>query len=361
MLVKSLKLRNFRNYEAIDVSFEKGVNAILGINGSGKTNLVEAISVLSLGRSFKTQDDQELIRFGQDFALIEATILKEKEKTLKIVLSKDGKRITYDGIEFKKLSELNGLLQVIIFTPSDVDLFKESPIERRKFLNIHISMINKKYLQELSLYNNLLKERNAALKSEQIDLTLLDVLNKRLVKPQFEILKERFRFLHELEPCLNQVYQYLDSSKNSCQLKYQSTIEWNESYQEFETILLEAYHKNLEVDMKRKATSIGIHRDDLFMFRNQRKIDVYGSQGQNRIGVLSLKLAVYKLFKESKKEEPILILDDVLSELDLEHQNKMMRLIEKTDQVFITCADQELKLNTQNKYIVSQQKITRRN
>ena len=361
MKINKLNLVNFRNYEEVEVEFQKGVNIIIGDNGVGKTNLVEAIDYLTLGKSFKTNDEKELIRFNQEFAKIELEFDRKEKTTLKAVISKEGKKISYNDIELKKLSELSGKLIDVLFIPEDVGFFKGSPSERRRFLDINLSSLDTSYLLALSTYKKLLKERNAILKEENVDKTYVEIIDEKMVGIQYQIVTHRKKIISKLNSMINEKYQNLDNSSNKVKLVYLTEVERTNSKEEYVKEMKKRYQDEFESDVKRKATSIGIHRDNLLMFLNGREIGVYGSQGQNRLGTLSLKLAMFEILKEELKEEPIVILDDVLSELDNEHQEKLIEELLKIEQVFITCAKEEFKFKNCSTFVVTKNSVIRRN
>lgn len=359
MKVNKVKLINFRNYENSEIEFEKGINVITGQNGSGKTNIVESIDFLTIGKSFKTNEDKELIRFKEDFARVELEILKKEKMTLKGVISKENKKISYNDIELKKLSELSGKLLTILFTPEDVLFFKDSPNIRRRFIDLNLSSIFPEYLKELAYYKNLLKERNALLKNDDVDKIYLDIITEKMIKPQYKITSYRIKLIESLNKVLSKNYKKIDDEEVELKLHYQTSLKEN-NFDTFKEKLMLCYKNDFEQDVRRKYTSTGIHHDDIKMYRNGREIDLYGSQGQNRLAVLSLKLSMREIIKENLLEEPIVILDDVLSELDGNHQNKLLLYLREFEQVFITCAKEEINLENTTIYVVDQNRITRR-
>lgn len=361
MKITKLKLTNFRNYEKVEIEFQKGVNIIVGDNGVGKTNLVESIDYLTLGKSFKTNDETEMIRFNQEFARIELDFCEKEKNNITSIISKQGKRILYNDIDLKRLSELSGKLVDVLFVPEDVSFFRDSPNNRRRFLDINISSLNSKYLNDLSLYKKLLKERNAILKEEFVDKNYVDVITSQMVETQYQIVTHRKEMVRKLNELVNRKYQNLDSCSNNVKLAYLTETKETSSKEEFVRMMLKKYKDEFETDVKRKNTSIGIHRDNLLMYLNGREIGVYGSQGQNRLGALALKLSMFEILKDELNEEPIVILDDVLSELDDDHQEKLIEELTKIEQVFITCAKEEFKFENCSTYVVTKDSVIRRN
>lgn len=340
MKVNVLKLTSFRNYQDICIEFEEGINLIYGNNAVGKTNIIEAIDYLSIGRSFRADEDKEMIKFDNEYAKIELNYFREKNNEIKSIISKEGKRFYYNDIELKKLSELSGKIVDVLFTPQDVNIFKDSPNVRRKLLDKTISMMDPMYLKNLAFYRNLLKERNALLKDNQVDEIYLEVLNEKMLDPQFYIFKKRKEILKSLSNSIDKCYQMIDENKNKLTVEYNSFIDEDDEW-EYKKKSLARYKELKETDLRRKSTNGGIHHEDFKTLLNGREIDLYGSQGQNRISSLALKIAIFEIIKESISEEPILILDDVLSELDQNKEEKLIKLISNYKQVFITTTERK--------------------
>ena len=292
MHVKSIKASGFRNYKEVNISFEKGINSLFGKNGSGKTNIVEAIDFLTIGKSFRADSDQELINFDSEYSKIEIEYFKEKNSEIKVIISNNGKKIFNNGIELRKLSELPGNLVDVIFTPKDVLLFKDSPLTRRKLIDVTLSSIDRKYLNELALYKNLLKERNAILKNESFDDMYLQIITEKMIDSQFYIYSKRKELLSRLNDLVNETYKKLDDEKNEIKIKYQMFTDENE-IEQYREKALSRYLLTKETDIKRKTTSEGIHHEDFKTYLNGREIDLYGSQGQNRITCLARKFSIY--------------------------------------------------------------------
>ena len=361
MKINKLKLVNFRNYKETEIEFSKGVNIIVGDNGVGKTNLVEAIDFLTIGKSFKTNDELEMIRFEEEFAKVELDFFRKEKKNIKCVISNAGKRFLYNDIELKKLTELNGKLVDVLFVPEDVSFFKDNPSNRRRFLDLNISFLNKEYLKDLSLYKKLLKERNTLLKEENVDRNYISVIDEQMIEVQYRIITHRKEMVRKLNLLINDKFQNLDQGNNYVSLIYETVYSNLQDYGRFKERLLEIYEEEFETDLRRKLTSRGIHHDNLIMLLNGREIGVYGSQGQNRLGALSLKLSILEILKRELNEEPIVILDDVLSELDVKHQQKLIEELTKIEQVFITCAKEDYYFKDCSTYVVTKDSVIRRN
>lgn len=361
MKINKLKLVNFRNYKQIEIEFSKGVNIIIGDNGVGKTNLVEAIDFLTIGKSFKTSEEKEMINFDSEFSKINLELEKQKKLELQCVISKTGKKVSYNGIELKKLSELSGKLVDVLFVPEDVSFFKENPSNRRRFLDLNISFLNQEYLRSLSLFKKLLKERNTLLKEENVDFNHLEIIDEQMIEVQYKIITHRKEMIKKLNLLINDKFQNLDQGSNYVSLVYETVYSNLNDYSKFKERMLEIYKEDFEVDFKRKTTTRGIHHDNLVMLLNGREIGIYGSQGQNRLGTLSLKLSMYEILKKELKEDPVVILDDVLSELDINHQQKLIEELMKIEQVFITCAKEDYYFKDCSTYVVTKKSVIRRN
>ena len=333
MLIKNISLKNFRNHSNIYFDFSSNLNLLTGPNAIGKTNVVEAIHYLSLGRSFKANEDSELIKKGCERAEVNATITEgELTRKIKVLITKTGRTITINGKSISKLSELAKCVNVILFQPKDVMLFSGPPRDRRSFLDISISKKSAVYLDYISRYEKVLKERNDLLKSEQVDKTLLDVTTELLVKLSGSIISYRQMYVKDINDILNKITRALTGDKGTFELKYYPFVPYDSNFTENAK---KAFKRAEESDFKHKQTSIGVHREDISISLNGRDIATFGSQGENRIAALALKLSPYFLI-EDKDKKPIIVLDDVMSELDQKHQDRLIKFLRKFNQVFIT-------------------------
>lgn len=342
MIVKSLTVKNFRNHSYLTYDFFDKINVFVGDNGVGKTNIVEAIYYLSLARSFRIQDDKELIKKGALQAYIDAKIFGKNLHRIEILFSLNGRKILIDKKPISKLSELSSLVNVIVFQPSDVLIFKGSPKERRSFLNISISKQSNQYLQLISDYEKLLKQRNNLLKQDSFDGDLLDVVTNMMIDISKQIIDFRTKYISSINSIIEKIINALSSEDDNikqAKIQYLPFVELNEN---FVNNAKECFKKSLDTDMKHKSTSVGIHREDFFVTINGKNIATYGSQGENRILAIALKLAPYFLIKDNDKK-PIVILDDVFSELDKKHQNKLIKFLNNFQQVFITATNLQIK------------------
>lgn len=333
MYLERLAFVNFRNYKQLDVKFEKGIVYLLGSNGVGKTNLLEAIYYISNLESFRSHDDKNLINEFKGQFRIEAIV---DNIDYKLNVTTGYKNLQIDGIEYKKYREYLGKVNVIEFIPEQVYLFKDSPKERRKFLDKEISKIDKSYLEDLLIYNKLLKQRNELLKtSASYKEKLFEVIDEKISDLQEYLISKRIEFLKRLE-------EYVRELNN----EFDITLKYNSSFLGLKKEdILNKYKDNYLKDKEKLVTTLGIHRDDFTMYINGIEIANYASQGEQRYCVLLLKLALAKLIKETLKKDPIIILDDVFSELDKTRKEKVYSILKEYEQVFISgCQKEDLKM-----------------
>ncbi len=335
MEIKKLKLTNFRNYNSLTVEFSPFINFISGDNGEGKTNILEAISILSLGKSFVTSQEINCIKIQEEYAYIEAEINSDKVKKINFVISPLGKKVTLNGKEIKRISELSSKCLTVTFSPKDVRIFKDSPLERRKFINLSLSMLSKTYMNLLKQYNEFIKKRNLLLKQE-IDWLYILTLDEQIAPLSYEIVKIRTEFMKNLEMKVKQIYKYFALDESEISLYYKTFIPFESEKKEYVKKFLEIIKQNYESDLKRKSSSKGIHYDDFTFLLNGNDISIIGSQGQNRIASLALKLGLASLVENISNDKPILLLDDVLSELDDYHQQKLVEILKNLGQIFIS-------------------------
>lgn len=356
MFVSKLVLRNFRNYGWLELEFSPKMNVIVGDNAEGKTNIVEAIHFLSLARSFRTNEFADLIMKSRQFATIEARVEQlTTKKEITALLTPSGKKISCNGKPVRRISELSSLINVIVFEPKDALMFNDSPIVRRNFMDISISKKSPLYLENLIIYEKLLRERNLLLKNENVDLTQLNVVTQQIIAASEEIVKYRCTFVSEINRILSKITTQLKGEKEEAHLVYEPFVKCDEHFKQNATRM---YERALESDRKRRMTRVGIHREDIKMFLNGYDISSHGSQGENRIVVIALKLAPYFLI-EDKELRPIVVLDDVLSELDKEHKERLVAFLRKFEQVFITSTSAQI--NNASIFEVKKHTVTRRN
>ncbi|MCR5795430.1 MAG: DNA replication/repair protein RecF [Solobacterium sp.] len=336
MIIKSLKLRNFRNYG--DVSIEPGshMNLLTGMNAQGKTNLLESLVYLSLTRSHRISDDKKMIREGCSFADI-SCVLEEDGRTtdLQAVIHEKGKTLLIRRQPVKKSSDFVGILNVILFSPDDLRLFTDSPKERRRVMNQEITKISPKYLLALNRYQALMKDRNILLKNDKIDENLLSSIDEQMSENAALIIQERSRFITDIDTYLDKYYRELSSDDLSVSLQYKCCLDTDPAPERF----LELLKMNRSEDIFKRTTTAGIHREDMiFMMNGQNLIDT-ASQGQKRMMMLSFKFSLLDHIRNTTGRIPVLLLDDVLSELDINKQKKLLEMADSRYQCLITSTD----------------------
>ena len=336
MWLKQLSIQHFRNYQELEVEFHPGLNIFLGQNAQGKTNILESIYFLALTRSHRTRNDRDLIYFESTDFKVSGQLQRETGPLpLEISLTPKGRITKVNHLKQAKLSNYIGHMNVVLFAPEDLQLIKGSPAGRRKFIDIELGQMKPLYLSDLSQYNHVLKQRNSYLKnSEKIDATFLEVLDSQLASFGSRVIHHRLEFIKKLEAKAKEKHTRLSDNKEDLSIQYQSTV-FSEEGNDIEEQFLSMLEKNRQKDIFRKTTSIGPHRDDLAFFINNMNA-TFGSQGQHRSVVLSLKLAEIELMEEITREKPILLLDDVMSELDNYRQLQLLETISNNIQTFIT-------------------------
>ena len=343
MKLTNLQLQNFRNYESVQLEFTDGVHVFIGENAQGKTNLMESIYALAMTKSHPTTNDKELIGWNKEFATIKGTVEKTATKTnLELQFSKKGKIAKVNYLEQKRLSSYLGNLNVILFAPENLTLVKGSPQNRRKFVDMELGQMSSLYLYDLVEYNRVLKQRNTylkqlAIKKKQPD-EYLDVLSEMLSELASKIVFHRLDFMKQLEALAIPIHDQLSLGREKFSVSYQATIPLEDGLtpEQMKEIYMNQFKKNQTREADQATTLIGPHRDDLIFYLNEVPVQTYGSQGQQRSTVLSLKLAEIELMKLSTGEYPLLLLDDVLSELDDDRQTHLIKAIENKVQTFIT-------------------------
>ena len=346
MFVNKITVRNFRNHTSKTIEFAPGVNVVSGENASGKTNLVEAIYYLSTARSFRNASPNELIKKGEVYGEIEASIYEGKiRRDIRVLILKKGRQVLINGKKVSKLSELSKCVNVLLFEPKDVMLFKGAPKDRRDFLDINLSKKYVSYLEYLSRYDAALRERNEVLKSSSVDEKLLESTTELLVKYSLPIVEYRTQYVKDINDILIKITRALTGVNGKIEIIYKPFVPFTAN---FKSDALKAFNAARESDLKYKATSTGIHREDFVTLLNGRDIGLYGSQGENRLLAIALKIAPYFLI-EDKDKRPVIVLDDVMSELDAKHQEKLTEFVKKLGQVFITATELEISGATQIK------------
>jgi DNA replication and repair protein RecF len=343
LYIQNITLSSYRNYERLDLQFENKVNVIIGENAQGKTNLMEAIYVLAMAKSHRTSNDKELIRWDEDYAKIEGRVIKKNGSVpIQLVISKKGKKGKVNHIEQQKLSQYVGAVNTIMFAPEDLNLVKGSPQVRRRFLDMEIGQVSPVYLHDLSLYQKILSQRNHFLKQlqtrKQTDQTMLDVLTEQLTEFAAKVVMKRLQFVDQLEKWAQPIHSGISRGLEELTLKYHTSLHVSDSPDLSKMInsYQETFSKLRDKEIERGVSLSGPHRDDVLFYVNGRDVQTYGSQGQQRTTALSLKLAEIDLIQEEIGEYPILLLDDVLSELDDYRQSHLLHTIQGRVQTFVT-------------------------
>ena len=333
MIIKSLKLKDYRNYEILNIEFDHATNIFYGDNAQGKTNILEGVYLSGTTKSHRGTKDRDLIRFGQDEAHIETVIEKNGVPwQIDMHLKKNSpKGIAINKVPIRRASELFGLTNFVFFSPEDLNIIKNGPAERRRFMDLELSQLDKVYLSDLANYNRTLNQRNRLLKDAYYRddiLDTLDVWDMQLVQYGEKIIQRRIRFIEEVNAIIGDIHHKLTGGRERISLSYEPGCG---------ALSLEAaLEKNRERDIRMKSTSVGPHRDDFCVKVNGIDIRRYGSQGQQRTAALSLKLSEIYLVKKKIRDTPVLLLDDVLSELDSSRQTYLLESIHDI-QTLITC------------------------
>lgn len=355
MYIQEINLQNFRNYNFAKIDLSEGTNIFFGDNAQGKTNILEAIFISSLGKSFRTNKDKELIKENEKFAKIEIKFVKEKRiENIKVDLE-EKKIFSVNDIILKKTSEIVGKINVVLFTPEDINILKNEPIKRRRFLNIMISQLRPLYIHLLSQYNKVLEQRNNYLKQikyENKNKTNLDIWDEQLVNIGLKIFYYRKEFIEKINEKIEKIHLETTDNKEKIEIKYKSNVENEEEYRKKIKI-------KQEEDIQRGYTSIGVHRDDFEIFINKKNVAIFGSQGQQRSSIISLKLAEADVIYDEKEDYPVLLLDDFMSELDKKRIKGFIKRI-KNNQVLITCTEKfDIDNMVYNCYKVEKAKVER--
>ena len=333
MYIESVQLKNFRNYDSLEVNFDQGTNIFYGDNAQGKTNILESLYLCGTTKSHKGSKDKEVIRFGEEDAHIRMMV-KRNELSYKIDMhlrKNKAKGVAINGLPIKKASELFGVVNLVFFSPEDLNIIKNGPGERRRFLDLELCQLDRIYLTDLASYNHIVNQRNKLLKDLYVRPELkdtLDIWDMQMTEYGRRIIKKRQAFVQELNEVIQKIHRNLTGGVEELEVIYEPSC----AEEELERMTA----SNREKDMRMKLTSVGPHRDALCVKANGIDIRKYGSQGQQRTAALSLKLSEIYIVKQKIKDTPILLLDDVLSELDSSRQNYLLESIHNI-QTMITC------------------------
>ncbi len=344
MWIKKIKINNFRNYDLEEINLNKNINIFYGENAQGKTNIIESIFLCSMGKSFRAKKDKEMIKLNAEQANIEIEYQKQdRDGKIKIEIN-NKKNIYLNGIKIKKLSELLGNINTVIFTPDDINILKGGPQNRRRFLDIMISQLKPNYMYHLNVYAKIIEQRNNYLRQireEKKDENLLEIWDEKLVEEAYIIYQYRKEFIEKIKYKIKNIHSEITDKKEDIKIEYITHCDSKEKY-------IKLLKERKKLDIIKGYTTKGIHRDDFIIYINDKELRIYGSQGQHRTSILSLKLAEVEIIKEEIGETPILLLDDFMSELDEKRREHFLEKIENT-QVIITCTD---KINLANKNIL---------
>ncbi|HOB25630.1 MAG TPA: DNA replication/repair protein RecF [Bacilli bacterium] len=337
MKILNLKLNNFRNYQSLKLNFNQSKNIIIGENGVGKTNIIEAIYVLAFTKSFRGSKEDVIIKYNEDCTNIEGTVKDHYKSKYKVTLTKDGKIVKIDNNKIAKVSDYLSNINIVLFTSEDLKLIKDTPNTRRRLINIELSQLSNDYLKLLSSYNRILKQRNQYLKmlyfNSNISTSFLDILTDKIIDLGLEINKYRLDFINELQPFIEKNYQSI-ALKPGLKLLYNS--DYNNKTKEQ---LQKEYNKTKDRDMALGKTNIGIHHDDFIFELNGKIMKDFSSEGEQKNAIISLKMAEIDIFEAKKNVTPILILDDLFSELDKKKINNILEFINDDIQTFITTTE----------------------
>ena len=368
MIVNSLKIKNYRNFNEAEIELNDSLNIFIGDNGQGKTNLMESIYLASIGRTFRLNSENELINFHENKSIIEINLQKNNyNKKIVIQLEKNKKKqVLINGVKLDKTSEMIGVLNNVIFTPDDMKIIKGSPVERRKFVNIDISQIKPKYKYLLNKYKRICTERNIILKNYYTKLQNKDIINiwnDYLVNIGTEIILYRQDYINKLKKYAVNIYSDISGNKEKFELNYlcnAGNIN-NMDKDEFTKHFYDKINANINQEIQNGTTMYGPHKDDIIIKINDKECKYFGSQGQQRSSILAIKLAEIEIIKEEIGEYPILLLDDVLSELDNKRKGFLINYIQGIQTFITTTDDHDLNILTKNfnkkKFYINEGKI----
>lgn len=339
MYLSKVELKNFRNYQQEAVEFHSKVNIITGKNAQGKTNLLESLYIMSLGKSFRTSKDTEMIGFDKEFCRAKSTSVKDgRELEIEITISKEGKTVKINGMKTSKNIDLLENVYMVVFSPEDLKIVKDEPEKRRKFVDRELCQLKPMYYRNLGRYKKILQQRNSLLKQQEVREDMIAVWDEGLAEYGAKIIQERNSFIKKLSGISRGISTAITNGKEALEIIYEANAACQSNYEEQKEYLKKMLNKSLKNDIFRRNTSVGPHKDDIKLCVDGIDIRHFGSQGQQRTAALSLKLAEIQLIKDETKISPILLLDDVLSELDGERQNFLINSLDEV-QLFITTAE----------------------
>lgn len=356
MYIKNIKLNNFRNYSNQEIDLEKEINLFVGDNAQGKTNILEAIFLCAIGKSFRAKKEKELIKIDEQNACVEIEFEKsDRIGKIKIELS-EKKNVFINGIKQNKLSDILGNINIVMFSPDDIEILKSGPAKRRRFLNIIISQLRPKYVYCLNMYLKTLEQRNNYLRQIKIEnkpKELLEIWDEKLAEYANNIFYYRNDFIEKIKNKINKIHNEITENKEEIKVKYITDCVDKDKY-------LKELKNSWDTDIQKGYTTKGIHRDDFYVYINGKQVNIYGSQGQNRTAILSLKLSELEIIYDEIGEYPILLLDDFMSELDSKRIENFLKSVSNT-QILITCTDEFTISNKMCKtYFVNNGKVNKK-
>ncbi|MCI8346375.1 MAG: DNA replication/repair protein RecF [Bacilli bacterium] len=349
-----MNLLNFRNYSHLNLDLNSKMNIIIGKNASGKTNILESVCILALTKTYKNGIEPNLISFGKEKCRLRAKVKHDKVlKNLEVSIEKDNKVLKINKTKIKKIGEYISNLNIIIFTPEDLNIIKGSPSIRRNLLNIELSQISIKYLNTYNEYNKLLKMRNEYLKllltSSIADSSYLDVITEKLIEKSITIYSERKKYIDFINQYIDTIYSKI-TSESGVIIKYETNIELADFKEDtIRKKMKYTFKQNYKKELNYGMTLFGPHRDDFLFYFNNKDLKYFGSQGQQKIAILSFKLAEIEIFKNYNNTSPVLLLDDIFSELDISKRNKLLEYVSHDIQSIITTTDIK---NIRKKYLI---------
>lgn len=339
MFLRKIELKNFRNYENLKLEFNKNINIFIGDNAQGKTNILESIYVLAVTKSHRTSKDLYLLKENSLFTKIIGEVEEDTKKKYEVLINKEGKRVSINDNPLKKVSNYLSNINAIMFCPDDLEIIKGSPLNRRSFFNVEISVFNNEYVRYLSDYNKLLKTRNEYLKgNDKFNKEYFDILTDKLIDLNIKIYLERKKFIEKINKYIVDIYKNI-SGKDNIKVYYDSFIDDDDDENNLKRQLQDKFDRLINNELFNKITLLGIHKDDFSIYIDNVKINNYGSQGQHRLAILCLKLAEIEIYRKEYNKKPILLLDDIFSELDKNKKENIINYIENDLQVFITSTD----------------------
>ena len=339
MFLSEINLQNFRNYSKLKLKFNKNINIFIGNNAQGKTNILESIYFLSITKSHRMAKENFLIKNNEIVTKVYGKVKNNSiSKKYEVMLNSNGKRVSINDNPIKKISDYLSNINVVMFCPDDIEIIKGTPHNRRYFLNIEIGQLYNDYLKHIYNYNKILKTRNDYLKNHKVfDKVYFDVLTESLIKENIIIIKYRNDYIQNINKYISNIYKDL-TKKDKIYLKYETFIDIDNEDIMYKKIK-QKYNKSFDNELNQRVTLYGAHKDDFSVYIDDIKINNYGSQGQHRIAMLSIKLAEIEIFKNIKDVKPILLLDDIFSELDKNKKNNIIKYINNDLEVFITSTD----------------------